>query len=611
MAITWQPPLNYRNRPVAVLGAGVLGRRIACVWASAGYDVRIRDPSAQQRSDGIAYVEENVAAYAQKTGKTPGKPLAFESMKEAVENAWLVIEAVPEKIQLKIDTFAELDALTPADCILASNSSSYKSSEMIEKVSTARKTQILNTHYYMPPECMVVELMTDGFTTPEIFPFLVERLKEAATLPYVARKQSTGFIFNRLWAAIKREALTILAEEVSVPEEIDSIWTEMFINGGGPPCKLMDNVGLDTVAFIESHYVAERGLSSEKTVDFLQKQYLDHGKLGTKSVKGGFYPSSEVKPTITNGHLSEPKIIVLDVGLASDAPSLSSGGQILQLGLDGKVQKVLVDGTSMPDGVDIDHETGRMFWTSMGVPGNNDGAIYSANVDGTDIRTVLSPGSVNTPKQLVIDRKSRKLYFSDREGLSVFRCNFDGSDLELLIKTGDAENPEDKEDNTKWCVGIAVAPKLGKFYWTQKGVSKGNKGRIFSANIATPAGQSVQSRDDVVCLLNGLPEPIDLEVDEETNILYWTDRGELPFGNSLNKAQLNRAGLLEKSTSPRGYEILTKHFKEAIGLKLDTKNGHIYVADLCGSIYQCDFDGKNKKVIHTDDYRAFTGISLL
>lgn len=371
----------------------------------------------------------------------------------------------------------------------------------------------------------------------------------------------------------------------------------------------MVDVGLDTVAFIESHYVAERGLSSEKTVDFLQAQYLDQGKLGTKSAKGGFYPS-EVKST-TNGDLSEPKIIVLDVGLAADKPSLMSGGQILQLDRDGKNPKVLVASQSMPDGLDIDHESGRMFWTSMGVPGNNDGAIYSANTDGTDVRTVLSPGSVNTPKQLALDRESKKIYFSDREGLSVFRCNYDGSDLELLIKTGDADNAEDKEDQTKWCVGIAVVPSLGKFYWTQKGPSKGNKGRIFAANIATPAGQSVQSRDDVVCLLGSLPEPIDLEVDEETNTLYWTDRGEMPFGNTLNKAQLNEAGLLEKSASPRGYEILTKHLKEAIGLKLDTKNGHIYIADLGGYIYQCDLDGKNKKVIHSDDGRAFTGINLL
>ncbi|KAM0255262.1 hypothetical protein ACHAQJ_005917 [Trichoderma viride] len=610
MVSAWQPPLNYWNRPVAVLGAGVLGRRIACIWASAGYDVRIRDPSEQQRVEGIAYIEENVASYAQKTGKTPGKAEAFEDMQAAVTNAWLVIEAVPEKIQLKIDTFAELDALTPVDCILASNSSSYKSSEMLEKVSAARKTQILNMHYYMPPQCMIVELMTNGLTTQEIFPFMVERSQEAATSPYVARKESTGFIFNRLWAAVKREALTILAEGVSVPEEIDSMWTEMFINGGSTPCRTMDNVGLDTVAFIENHYIEERGLSSEKTVDFLQKNYLDNGRLGTKSAKGGLYPPTEVKPAATNGTLNESKILVLDVGLSAAVPSMHSG-EILQVSLDGKSQQVLVRNQSMPDGLDIDRESGRMFWTNMGIPGKNDGVLCSANVDGTDIRTIVSAGSINTPKQLVVESLEKKIYFSDREGFSVFRCNFDGSNLELLIKNGDVENAEDREDISKWCVGIAVAPRLGKFYWTQKGPSKGNKGRIFCANIATPAGQSAQSRDDIVCLLKDLPEAIDLEVDEETNTIYWTDRGEIPFGNSLNKAQLNEAGLLEKPVSSGGYEILTRHLKEAIGLKLDTKNGRIYMTDLGGNIYQCDLDGKNKKVIYSDDYRAFTGINLL
>lgn len=166
----------------------------------------------------------------------------FEELKDALLNVWLVIEAVPEKLQLKIDTFAQLDALAPDDCILASNSSSYKSSEMLENVSEAAKARILNMHYYMPPQCMVVELMTDGYTEEGIFPFMVERCKEGATLPYVARKQSTGFIFNRLWAAVKRETLTILAEGVSVPEEIDSLWAEMFLKGGAAPCKTMDGM---------------------------------------------------------------------------------------------------------------------------------------------------------------------------------------------------------------------------------------------------------------------------------------------------------------------------------------------------------------------------------
>jgi 3-hydroxyacyl-CoA dehydrogenase len=176
----------------------------------------------------MAYIRENVESYAQKTGQVPGTALAFEDMPDAVADAWLVIEAVPEKVQLKIDTFAELAVLTPDDCILASNSSFYKTSEILEKVPAATKTRILNMHYYMPPQCMIVELITDGYTEERIFPFMVERSREAATLPYVARKESTGFIFSRLLAAVKREALTILEEGVSIPEEIDSVWPIVY-----------------------------------------------------------------------------------------------------------------------------------------------------------------------------------------------------------------------------------------------------------------------------------------------------------------------------------------------------------------------------------------------
>lgn len=211
-----------------------------CIWASAGYNVHLRDPSLEQLTAGIAYIEQEVSAYATKTGRSPGKAQPFMSLEDAVETAWLVIEAVPEKLLLKISTFAELSACAPKDCILASNSSSYKSSEMLDKVPEEVKPRILNMHYYMPPKCMIVELMTDGFTSDEIFPFMVERCREGATSPYVARKESTGFIFNRLWAAVKREVLTILSEGVSVPEEIDAMWETMFIEGRSVPCKMMD-----------------------------------------------------------------------------------------------------------------------------------------------------------------------------------------------------------------------------------------------------------------------------------------------------------------------------------------------------------------------------------
>jgi 3-hydroxyacyl-CoA dehydrogenase len=187
-------------------------------------------------------VKEHAATYpAARAGiHSIGKISTHEDLADAVKDAWLVIEAVPENLGLKIATFAELEAAAPADAILASNSSSYKSSEMLEKVSDAAKVRILNTHYYMPPDVMVVELMTDGLTDPAVISFLADRQKEAGTIPYVARKESTGLIFNRLWAAVKREILTILAEGVSIPKEIDELWQTMFVKSGYGPCQMMD-----------------------------------------------------------------------------------------------------------------------------------------------------------------------------------------------------------------------------------------------------------------------------------------------------------------------------------------------------------------------------------
>jgi len=596
---SWTPPKDCKDRPVAILGAGVLGRRIAACWASGGYNVRVRDPDAKTRADCLEYAKDHAATYpAAQTRKGPaGHVEVFDDVASTVDNAWLVIEAIPEKLQLKIDQFAELEKLAPEDAILATNSSSYKSSEMLAKVSDSTKSRILNTHYYMPPQAMIVELMTDGHTDPAIIDFLAARQREAGTSPYVARKESTGLIFNRLWAAVKRETLTILAEGVSVPKEIDDMWRELMLKNGSGPCASMDGVGLDTVAFIEDHYVQERGLSAEKTSEWLRKNYISQGKLGNKSDNGGLYP----RPA---------RILALDVGLA--APETSMGeGYVLQFAPDGKTEKTILSKQSLPDGIDVDHHSGRMFWTCMGMPGKGDGEILSANLDGSDVCTVVPKGTINTPKQLTVEPETRKLYFADREGMSILRCDYDGSSLEVLVRNGDWQ-ADGFEDQTKWCVGIAVLPKLGKFYWTQKGFSKSGKGRIFCANIETPATGDCAGRDDIQLVQDKLPEPIDLEIDTTTDTLYWTDRGELPFGNSVNRAKLDLAtGLFAKSEDGKApYEVIVRHLNEAIGLKLDQANGHLYVTDLGGSLYRCNRDGSGKERVYSSEDRALTGIAL-
>ena len=214
----------------------------------------------------------------------------------------------------------------------------------------------------------------------------------------------------------------------------------------------------------------------------------------------------------------------------------------------------------------------------MGTSKNNDAAVYSANLDGSDIKTVIQTGAIHTAKQCVIDQHARKLYVCDREGLRVMRVDVNGSGLETLVQTGDWQHPNDAKDQTKWCVGIAVSRKLGRFFWTQKGPPKASQGRIFSAKLDMPRGTDPSDRPDIEIVASGLPEPIDLEMDDGSGVLYWTDRGELPLGNTLNcKHLIGESPAAEKVL---GRQILAQAFGEAIGLRLDKVNGVVWVADI-------------------------------
>ncbi|KAF5630050.1 alcohol dehydrogenase [Fusarium sp. NRRL 52700] len=596
------PSTDGRN--VAVLGAGVLGRRIACGWAASGFDVIIRDPIPEQRTAAVEYCNSSMSLYSD--SETRGTVAAVEDLSEAVAKAWLVIEAVPEKLPLKISTFADLEKLTSHDAILCSNSSSYKSREMVGGLQPETRRRVLNMHYYMPPDNIVVELMTDGETDESIFPFLYKKLEEIKFHPYIAHKESTGLIFNRLWAAIKREVLNILAEDVSTPEEIEKLWKEMWSGKDRGPVEMMDAVGLDTVSFIEKHYIAERGLP-DTPVKFLQ-QYIDQGKLGTKSDKGGLLPPR--KPVDPD---PETSLYFLDIGLSSgNAKGYATAGRVLVGSSEGKPIKTLISGQRLPDGIDISKSAGKLFWTCMGTPSANDGAVLSCNVDGTDLKEIVPQGLVHTPKQLTVDNTNSKLYFADREGLRILRCNFDGSELEVLVQTGDWQVDEHQLDPTRWCVGITISPSTGKFYWTQKGPPKGGKGRIFQANIDFQPSEDAKTRTDIEVLFQGLPEPIDLEIDESENVLYWTDRGELPNGNTINRAKLNSTIQVTHDRASKAgtdYEVVARGLHEAIGIKLDSKNRRIFATDLGGSVYQFDMDGGNKKKVY-EGTGAFVGITV-
>jgi hypothetical protein len=267
----------------------------------------------------------------------------------------------------------------------------------------------------------------------------------------------------------------------------------------------------------------------------------------------------------------------------------ASGGRIHSANADGSDRKVIVTGCRIPDGIVVDVAAGHIYWTNMGVPNRNDGSIERADFDGQNRKTIVPGGGTFTPKQLHLQKKSGKLYWCDREGMRVMRANLDGSNIETLVDTskGDARPGTDQK---KWCVGIAVDTDRGQFYWTQKGPDDAGLGRIFRAKIDIPKGETAANRTDIELLFDGLPEPIDLELDLKNRLLYWTDRGDAPRGNTVNRASMDAD--FERHPSP---EILLTHLMEGIGIALDLKGDRMFLTDLAGSVYSARLDGSDKK----------------
>jgi 3-hydroxybutyryl-CoA dehydrogenase len=276
---------DIQNRPVAVIGAGTLGRRVALMFASRGGTVRIYARRAEQLAAATQYVSETLPKVLQDRGSGEvGVALAAASLEEALDDAWLAVESVPERLEIKIPMWGQIDQSAPADTIFATNSSSYPSRLMAEKVRD--KSRLCNMHFYMPPEVNAVDLLSDGETDRGLLDSLLTILPEFGVHPFEARKECTGFIFNRIWAAIKRESLAVVAEGVARPEDVDGMFT---INLGAPagPFRMMDLVGLDVVLDIENHYAEEFPHLPQNVRDLLQ-DYVDAGKLGVKTGEG-FY----------------------------------------------------------------------------------------------------------------------------------------------------------------------------------------------------------------------------------------------------------------------------------------------------------------------------------
>ena len=268
-----------------------------------------------------------------------------------------------------------------------------------------------------------------------------------------------------------------------------------------------------------------------------------------------------------------------------------SDDRIVSLNTDGSDRKVIVTECRYPDGIAVDVAAGHIYWTNMGNPKANDGSIERADLDGRNRKTIVPQGGTFTPKQLQLEKKSGKLYWCDREGMRLMRANLDGSNIETLVDTSQGDQ-RPGPDATKWCVGVAVDLDGGNVYWTQKGADNAGRGGMFRAGIEIPTGQTASNRADIEVLYDGLPEPIDLDLDLKNRVMYWTDRGDPPRGNTVNRASMD-----SDATGRPAPEIVLSHLMEGIGIALDLKGDRMFVTDFGGNVFAAKLDGSDPKAL--------------
>ncbi|KAH6661985.1 hypothetical protein B0J14DRAFT_611394 [Halenospora varia] len=274
--------------PIAIIGAGTQGRRLAYMWSSRGGRVNLIDPKQSALQSAAREINKFTRTVGKSSGHQNGLVTTFgsEDMKSALSGAWLVVENVPESLELKRSVLAQLDEMADPDTVLASNSSSFTIGEIMNELRLKHESRCISLHSYWPPETPAIELMGTDITEPGVISMMMRECKAHGFSPFHVKRPSRGYIYNRIWAAIKRESLYVAAEGIATPAEIDAIYKDVLKTPVGP-FEQMDLVGLDVVRDIEDVYARNReGLPVEPRR--LLGEMIGDGKLGVKTGEG-FY----------------------------------------------------------------------------------------------------------------------------------------------------------------------------------------------------------------------------------------------------------------------------------------------------------------------------------
>ena len=279
-----------------MVGAGYMGAQIALRSAIYGCSARLVDTNvaaldlADERIK--AELDQHIANGDVPAGEREEILSRIQysmNLEQALSGAQLVIEATPERLEVKREVFRELDRLSAPATVLATNSSSIRIS-LIEDV-TQRPERLLNIHYYAPVwERPMVDVAPGAKTNEETLALAMTYCRQTRVTPLLVRKESTGFVFNRVWRAVKKDCLRLVDEGVASFEDVDRawiIWTGMELG----PFGTMDLIGLDVVRDIEQVYYEESG-DPHDTPPKLLLDKIERGELGVKTGTGFYtYPN--------------------------------------------------------------------------------------------------------------------------------------------------------------------------------------------------------------------------------------------------------------------------------------------------------------------------------
>lgn len=269
---------------IGVIGAGLMGHGIAYRFAAAGHEVGVFEPSAELR----ATLPKRLRAIADLLSDDPAcldRVSAHDQLAPAMRNASFVVEAAPEKLALKQQIFADLEANVAADTILASNSSAIRSTEIGHHLK--HRERVLGTHFWNPPHLVpLVEVIQTEQTSEAVVARAMALLASVGLKPVHVRKDIPGFIGNRLQHALKREAIALVADGVCDAETIDDVvksgfGARMSVLG---PMEQSDLVGLNLT--LDIHEALIQHLDCTAGPHPYLRNKVAEGKLGMKSGEG-------------------------------------------------------------------------------------------------------------------------------------------------------------------------------------------------------------------------------------------------------------------------------------------------------------------------------------